>query len=295
MTISASSNALARLEPFLLLGKKAHGAAAAKLVSEVTAAPGCYVFSELLALDGIKELKSDKQYAVDFRTLDLFAYGDLEQYRTSAPGTFALLTQVQLNKLRQLTLVSLASRSRALSYSTLIRSLGLSGSSEADSSAPGPSSHISARDIRALEDLIIEAIYAGILSARLDQREQRVEVESVLGRDVRGIGEIEKMSSVLEEWSSTTDQLLASLSGRIEQARKSDEDKTRHKANQDDHLRNLLMQIANNPQSSGGGGGGLNGYGSGGMSKSNYDRMGSDRIAGEMDLDDDVSSMKKKK
>jgi COP9 signalosome complex subunit 7 len=57
MTISASSNALAKLEPFLLLGKKAKGAAAAKLISEVTAAPGCYVFSELFQFDGIKEVK----------------------------------------------------------------------------------------------------------------------------------------------------------------------------------------------------------------------------------------------
>jgi COP9 signalosome complex subunit 7 len=56
MTISASSNALAKLEPFRLLAQNARGAAAARLISEVTAAPGCYVFSELFECQGIKEV-----------------------------------------------------------------------------------------------------------------------------------------------------------------------------------------------------------------------------------------------
>ena len=56
MAVSASSTALAKLEPFLLLAKSARGAAAAKLISEATAAPGCYVFSELLECDTIREV-----------------------------------------------------------------------------------------------------------------------------------------------------------------------------------------------------------------------------------------------
>jgi COP9 signalosome complex subunit 7 len=227
MTISASSNALAKLEPFLLIGKNARGAAAAKLIFEVTSSPGCYVFSELLALDGIREvsgrrclffgrlalsmvliaesrcpkqLANDEQYKADYRTLELFAYGDMILYRSSLPGTFTDLTQVQLNKLRHLTLVTLASRSRVLSYSSLVASLAVKDTEGEEASAPGPSSHLSARDIRALEDIIIDAIYAGIFSARLDQRKQRVEVESIMGRDVKGTEEIEHIASVLKQW-----------------------------------------------------------------------------------------------
>jgi len=44
------------LEPFLLLGKGARGAAAAQLVQQVTEAPNVFVFGELLQLDGIKEV-----------------------------------------------------------------------------------------------------------------------------------------------------------------------------------------------------------------------------------------------
>lgn len=58
MALNASTQALAKLEPYLLLAKSAHGAAAAKLITEVTAAPGCFVFAELLECDGIREVSA---------------------------------------------------------------------------------------------------------------------------------------------------------------------------------------------------------------------------------------------
>lgn len=48
-------NFSAKLEPFLLMAKSAKGAAAAKLVQDATAAPGVYVFSELLEQPSIQE------------------------------------------------------------------------------------------------------------------------------------------------------------------------------------------------------------------------------------------------
>ena len=70
MAVSASSTALAKLEPFLLLAKSARGAAAAKLIAEATAAPGCYVFSELLECDTIREVS---RMAVSLRSY-MFAH-----------------------------------------------------------------------------------------------------------------------------------------------------------------------------------------------------------------------------
>lgn len=58
MSITASSAALAKLEPFLLLAKNVRGSAAAKLIEEATAAPGCYVFCELLECEGIAEVST---------------------------------------------------------------------------------------------------------------------------------------------------------------------------------------------------------------------------------------------
>lgn len=84
-------------------------------------------------------------------------------------------------------------------YLEVIQALYLH-SNGTDSTSGGPSSHMTAKDIRVLEDIIIDAIYAGLLSARLDQRKQRIEVESVMGRDIKGVEEIGKLSNVLEDW-----------------------------------------------------------------------------------------------
>jgi COP9 signalosome complex subunit 7 len=58
MASEIAFNAAAKLEPFLLMSKSAKGAAAAKLIQDVTAAPGVFVFSELLELPNIKEVPS---------------------------------------------------------------------------------------------------------------------------------------------------------------------------------------------------------------------------------------------
>ena len=51
------ANFHAKLEPFLLMAKSAKGAAASKLVQDATAAPGVYVFSELLEQPSIQEVR----------------------------------------------------------------------------------------------------------------------------------------------------------------------------------------------------------------------------------------------
>lgn len=50
------SNFSAKLEPYLLMAKGLKGAAAAKLIQDVTSAPGVFVFSELLELPNIQEV-----------------------------------------------------------------------------------------------------------------------------------------------------------------------------------------------------------------------------------------------
>lgn len=53
------SNFSAKLEPFLLMAKSAKGAAAAKLIQDATSAPGVLVFSELLEMPNIQEVRCD--------------------------------------------------------------------------------------------------------------------------------------------------------------------------------------------------------------------------------------------
>ena len=47
----------AKLEPFLLMSKAAKGAAACKLITDATAAPGVFVFAELFEQPHIQEVR----------------------------------------------------------------------------------------------------------------------------------------------------------------------------------------------------------------------------------------------
>jgi COP9 signalosome complex subunit 7 len=53
--------------------------------------------------------------------------------------------------------------------------------------------------IRDLEDLIIDAIYLDILRGKLDQKEQQLEVEYTMGRDLEP-GKIEDVLAALTNW-----------------------------------------------------------------------------------------------
>jgi len=53
--------------------------------------------------------------------------------------------------------------------------------------------------IRELEDLIIDAIYLDILRGKLDQKEQQLEVEYTMGRDLEP-GKLEEVLKALQSW-----------------------------------------------------------------------------------------------
>jgi len=54
--------------------------------------------------------------------------------------------------------------------------------------------------VRELEDLLIEAVYCDIIQGKLDQRNQQVEVDCSVGRDL-GPNELPNIINTLQEWS----------------------------------------------------------------------------------------------
>lgn len=54
--------------------------------------------------------------------------------------------------------------------------------------------------LRELEDLIIDAMYLDILQGKLDQKEQQLEVEYTMGRDVEP-KKVEELLHALQSWS----------------------------------------------------------------------------------------------
>lgn len=84
------------------------------------------------------EDSADAKY---FHTLKLFAYGTYKQYLENQDRLIEL-TAVMRKKLQHLTIVSMAVQNKCISYKSLLDELDI-------------------KQVRDLEDLIIESIYAG--------------------------------------------------------------------------------------------------------------------------------------
>ncbi|KAJ9479981.1 PCI domain-containing protein [Pseudozyma hubeiensis] len=246
-TSAASSSSTSRLEPLLLVARstKPRGAAAANLIHQAISAPAVFFFGELFDIPGVAELSNstDAQLGSAYQLLCLFAYGTYSDYtHLLQSGSIPNVSTDQVQKLRQLTLLSLACQNKALSYTLLSESLGISGT-----------------DGRELEDLIIETIYAGLISGKLNELQSRFEVHHVQGRDVphpsllsqsalsslpslsSGAMQMESIFASLSTWQSTTTSVLESLHSRMEGTRASAAETTHQ--NQQHHqalLQNLI-------------------------------------------------------
>ena len=148
-----------------------------------------------------------------FNLLQVFAYGTYADYQgmvfyvlpclrgpsthpfylhryhpTAQRARLPELNPQQLKKLKQLSLVELASKTRHLPYSVLQEALDIP-------------------DVRVLEDAIIDSISANLLTAKLDQSSRCIEVKDVIGRDVRH-GDLDGMIATLGAWA---DRSLAAI------------------------------------------------------------------------------------
>lgn len=155
------------------------------------------------------QLYSDPNYAQTTRLLDLFSFGTILAY-LAEPASYAALNVAQITKLRQLTVVSLASQARTLEYATLLQELRLDAHVAEDgtlkydglgsSSTPAGAGAIDITTLRILEDVLIDCIYAGLITGRLDQRNKKFHVDTVIGRDVAGDEELARLEAQLSDW-----------------------------------------------------------------------------------------------
>ncbi|KAF9445619.1 hypothetical protein P691DRAFT_805448 [Macrolepiota fuliginosa MF-IS2] len=219
-----------KLEPFLLMAKSVKGAAAAKLIQDTTSAPGVFVFSELLELPNIQELGKSEQFEKHLFLLQLFAYKtyqDYLQHKDALPS----LNRAQITKLKHLSIVTLASEKRILPYNDLLKALDMP-------------------NVRELEDLIIDAIYLNILRGKLDQKEGQLEVEYTMGRDLEP-GKLENILSALQDWSTTTASVLATLDEKINHIAKEANTSKARQAEYETQLQANLKEILDRKEKQG--------------------------------------------
>lgn len=184
------------LEQFVLLAKGARGAAAVQLVSQALDAPGVYVFGELLDMPNIKELENGDQKSI-YELLQIFAHGTYRDY-LEKKDTLPPLTESQKKKLQHLTIVSLASKMNCIPYSVLLEQIDI-------------------ENVRALEDLIIDAIYADIIRGKLDQKNSCLEVDFTIGRDFKE-EDLVAMIDTLDTWRNSCESVLSEVESQITRA-----------------------------------------------------------------------------
>uniref|UniRef100_A0A8D2PFZ7 COP9 signalosome subunit 7B n=1 Tax=Zosterops lateralis melanops TaxID=1220523 RepID=A0A8D2PFZ7_ZOSLA len=178
------------LEQFILLAKGTSGSALTALINQVLEAPGVYVFGELLELTNVKELAEGSNAAYFHKVLNP-VFLTLTANKDNLPE----LTVTQKNKLKHLTIVSLASRMKCIPYSVLLKDLDM-------------------RNLRELEDLIIEAVYTDIIQGKLDQRNQVLEVDFCIGRDIQK-KDISNIVKTLQEWCDGCEAVLLGIEQQV--------------------------------------------------------------------------------
>ncbi|SPO32593.1 related to cop9 signalosome complex subunit 7a [Ustilago trichophora] len=247
---AGSSSSTSRLASLLLVARstKPRGAAAANLVHQAISSPGVFFFGELFDVPGVAELSNiteSSQLSDAYNLLSLFAYGTYSDYvQLSQQGSVPQLSNDQIQKLRQLTLLSLACQNKSLPYSILKEALGFTESS-----------------IRKLEDLIIETIYAGLIQGKLNELQSRFEVHHVQGRDVphpsilsqpalsalpslasssKTATQLDFISASLQNWQATTVSVLGGLQTRMDGVRST---AAESELQRQDHHRALLQNL----------------------------------------------------
>ncbi|CAG0895124.1 unnamed protein product [Darwinula stevensoni] len=230
MSVSEKSSAAPNpVEQFVLLAKGAKGAAAVELVKQAIEAPGVYVFGELLDMPNIKELAQGPHNG-SWELLNLFAYGTYKDYRANQ-DSLPPVTPTMLQKLCHLTIVSLATKSKVLPYEMLLEELEM-------------------KNLRELEDVIIEAIYADVINGKLDQRNHQLEIHRAIGRDIRP-EDIKEIASTLQDWCETCENMLYNVDSMISMANQEREKHIKHRNFVETQIQNLKKTMKTQREDSG--------------------------------------------
>jgi COP9 signalosome complex subunit 7 len=102
--------------------------------------------------------------------------------------------------------------------------------------------HLELDDARELEDLIISAVYAGLLDATLDPHRAAVQVHSVAALRDLAPGAIPPMIASLKAWSGRCGNTLEDLEQQIEGIKSGAAQRAREKKEQDAEMEKLLAQ-----------------------------------------------------
>ena len=179
------------MNQFCILASKQKGRACAALIQQVLSNKKIYHFGELLSMHSVRQLnEKDGEYISYYKTLELFAYGTYADYLKNV-DIYLELNDAQIFKLKQLSIASLAEKNRNITYELLQNKIDIN-------------------NIRLLEDLIIDTIYAGLIKGKLNQRNQILRIIDTVRRDVN-LNQLGDVITYLKTWESTLENLIKAI------------------------------------------------------------------------------------
>jgi len=181
-----------QLKKYVDLAEGLEGLPLQNVIIQALEANGLFVFAELRGVDSVKKMEvTNTKY---WKLLNIFTYGTLQTYKEQIDQLPQLSAQM-VKKLQILTLMTLASDKKFLSYEKLIKELCVD-------------------NIRELEDLLISAVYEDLIRGRLDQLNSRLEIDWSAGRDVQ-YNDMLHIISTLNSWCGGCEKILTNIEDQV--------------------------------------------------------------------------------
>ncbi|CRK98848.1 CLUMA_CG011949, isoform A [Clunio marinus] len=204
----------------LIKEKSANKAEITKIIEDILESPSLNTFSEFLHLKEIDELKSG-EYEKHYNTLNLFAFGTYRQFLEKKQKIISL-SPIMDKKLKHLTILTLATQKKTLPYDDLMVELDIA-------------------NVRHLEDIIIEAIYAELINGKLDQKNRQLEIDYAVAPDIQ-TENIQDIVNILTDWLKSCESCSSCLQEQIENANAEKVKRAKHK----EHLEEKLAEVKKN-------------------------------------------------
>ena len=165
-----------------------------------------------------------------FSVLKIMTYGTWKDVASSSSTPAEVVNYIResrdlTNKLRALTLLTVAETNKNISYDVLEQELGIvSSSSSTDDNAnaiKGGSQEAS----RILEDIVIDATTVGLLTVTLNPQRRIVQVHDAAARDVN-LDEVPRLLELFESWGTRCHAVVGQLQKAQHDVAQSEKDET---------------------------------------------------------------------
>ena len=177
-----------KLIDYLNLAKEYSGTTLIALIKKLLNDPDIFVFGEFIDLPSVRDFSNPQNSdgSKTFSLLELFAFGNWITYSNNKEK-YGELTNIQQKKLKQLTIVTLASKNKQIPYNLLMQELEINS-------------------VREMEDLVLDTFYQELVGGKLDQSNKLIHIDKIKGRDIR-LNDLHSMNEKLHIWLKKSEDL----------------------------------------------------------------------------------------